>query len=232
MAARPTYVPPHLRQGVKPLQDCFAPFPGQAAEIKQPFCPHPSGDHLQFQLLTEAWAEVDCMRQKLSAAEHEMAELEEENAQLQAELSASGPHAPTDHLQYQQLTEAWAEADRVRQKLVAHEHELAQAQAEKAQLEEELECLRQHSKHCTRSNETSAERRQQGVHEQSGHKLRRFLLVQKAFQAPGAGYLSAEEGTELVALYKEGLWYFGYALNNPSLTGWFPSSDVEQLAPI
>eukprot|EP00931_Biecheleriopsis_adriatica_P036662 TRINITY_DN21099_c0_g1_i1.p1 TRINITY_DN21099_c0_g1~~TRINITY_DN21099_c0_g1_i1.p1 ORF type:complete len:520 (-),score=121.64 TRINITY_DN21099_c0_g1_i1:100-1596(-) len=61
----------------------------------------------------------------------------------------------------------------------------------------------------------------------SSGTVRRFLRAVDDFQAPAPGYLAAASGDELVAVYKEEEWYFGFALVEPSQRGWFPEKCVE-----
>eukprot|EP00931_Biecheleriopsis_adriatica_P012595 TRINITY_DN113780_c0_g1_i1.p1 TRINITY_DN113780_c0_g1~~TRINITY_DN113780_c0_g1_i1.p1 ORF type:complete len:327 (+),score=41.03 TRINITY_DN113780_c0_g1_i1:272-1252(+) len=67
---------------------------------------------------------------------------------------------------------------------------------------------------------------QQPDHDMKGD-VRKFLCVSKDFVAPSAGYLAAKAGTELVALHREGDWYFGYELLKPTSCGWFPSANTQ-----
>lgn len=60
-------------------------------------------------------------------------------------------------------------------------------------------------------------------------KVYQFLQVKGAFEVIGPGYLSAEKDTELVAVYVEDDYYYGFVLNNPSQKGWFPRLCVEPL---
>lgn len=56
--------------------------------------------------------------------------------------------------------------------------------------------------------------------------VRRFLRAGASFPSAGSGYITAEEGEELVALHAEGDWYYGYVLLDPQRLGWFPRSKV------
>ena len=56
--------------------------------------------------------------------------------------------------------------------------------------------------------------------------VRLFLKARRAFSFTDGGYLNASEGEELVAVFAETEWFYGFALNDRLRKGWFPAEDV------